>query len=354
VQRKDARRLLALAPMLAALALTGCGGDSGGDKGATTAPATATATATASRPPATVTDEPSSTTSGTASTPGATATSPAPPPASRGGLIVGMGDQNAVTFATPAFLALGIKHARLIVPYDTASVGFERRLVDQWMAAVRKAGIEPFVAFGHSRMHPDRLPGVAAYTAAVRAFRARYPQVRVFAAWNEINNQSQPTFRHPERAAAYFDALRAQCSGCTLVAGDVLDQAGFASYLRRYRAALRSRPRIWGLHDYSDTNRFRSRGTRAFLQAVPGEVWLTETGGVARFGRSFPFDLQRQARALRYSFKLARSSPRITRMYLYNWLGAKPGDRFDAGLVGPDGTSQRPAYRALARVLRGR
>ena len=87
---------------------------------------------------------------------------------------------------------------------------------------------------------------------------------------------------------------------------------------------------------------------------MPGEVWLTETGGVARFGRSFPFDLQRQARALRYSFKLARTSPRITRMYLYNWLGAKPGDRFDAGLVGPDGTTQRPAYRALARELRQR
>jgi hypothetical protein len=39
-------------------------------------------------------------------------------------------------------------------------------------------------------------------------------------------------------------------------------------------------------------------------------------------------------------------------MYLYNWLGAEPGARFDAGLVGPDGTTQRPAYAAVAHELR--
>jgi hypothetical protein len=313
------------------LLLAGCGGH---DEPSTTAPRGA------------------ATPTGTASSPAATATAPSRPP--RGRLVVGMGDQNAITFSTPAFLALKIRHARLIVSYDTASVGFERQLVDQWMTAVRKAHIEPFVAFQHSRVHPARLPSVAAYRDAVRAFRKRYPQVKVFAAWNEANNQTQPTAHHPERAAAYFDALRAQCEGCTLVAGDLQDQAGDIAYLRRYRTALRSRPTIWGLHDYSDTNRFRSRGTRAFLRAVDGEVWLTETGGVARFGRSFPFDLQRQARAVRYAFHLARSSPRITRLYLYNWLGAKPGARFDAGLVGPDGTTLRPAYHAVARELRRR
>ncbi|QEC49422.1 hypothetical protein FSW04_18820 [Baekduia soli] len=319
-------RALAVPAVLAVLAAAGCGGDGTGGAGTTT-------TAPAPSAPRTT-----------------TATTPAP--ASR--LIVGMGDQNASTFANPAFLALGIRHARLVVSYDAMSVGFERQLVDQWMAAVTKAGIAPFVAFGHSRVHPARLPSIGAYSAAVAAFRRRYPRVRTFAAWNEVNNQSQPTQRAPERAAAYFDALRAQCPGCTLVAGDVLDQAGFVGYLRRYRAALRSRPQIWGLHDYSDTNRFRTTGTRAFLRAVPGEVWLTETGGVAKFGRSFPLDLQRQARALRYAFTLADSSPRITRMYLYNWLGAGPADRFDAGLVEADGTTQRPAYRALARVLRRR
>jgi hypothetical protein len=321
---------LALALGVAVLLLAGCGGGgSGGDHRATTATARPATTAPATTAPAT--------------------TAPA---RRHGRLVVGMGDQNAITFSTAAFLALKIRRARLIVSYDTAAVGFERRLVDQWMAAVRKAHIEPFVAFQHSRVHPARLPSVAAYSDAVRAFRRRYPQVKVFTAWNEVNNQTQPTAHRPERAAAYFDALRAQCKGCTLVAGDLQDQAGDIAYLRRYRAALRSRPTIWGLHDYSDTNRFRSRGTRAFLRAVPGQVWLTETGGVARFGRSFPFDLQRQARAVRYAFHLARSSTRIARMYLYNWLGAKPGARFDAGLVGPDGTTPRPAYAAVARELR--
>jgi len=29
-------------------------------------------------------------------------------------------------------------------------------------------------------------------------------------------------------------------------------------------------------------------GTKAFLKAVPGEVWLTETGGIVKFGSGFP------------------------------------------------------------------
>ena len=137
-----------------------------------------------------------------------------------------------------------------------------------------------------------------------------------------------------------------------MTAADVLDQAGMVRYLRRFEAALPGPPpQLWGLHNYSDTNRFRDRGTQKLLRAVPGQVWMTETGGLYNFGRAFPPDPARQARATRYAFHLAATSPRIKRLYLYNWTGAPPGARFDAGLVGPDG-APRPAYRVVAALAK--
>jgi hypothetical protein len=38
----------------------------------------------------------------------------------------------------------------------------------------------------------------------------------------------------------------------------------------------------------------------------------------------------------------------LTRLYVYKWFGAPPGARFDAGLVGPDGTP-RPAFYVVRR-----
>ena len=145
--------------------------------------------------------------------------------------------------------------------------------------------------------------------------------------------------------------MRAECDGCTVVAGDVLDQPGMTRYLAAYRRGLDGSPTIWGLHNYADANRFRKSGLSALLKAVPGEIWLTETGGIVAFGRAFPRNERRAARALQYAFDLAVKTPRVRRIYLYNWTGGKPGDRFDAGIVGPDG-KPRPAYGSCARRWR--
>jgi hypothetical protein len=273
-------------------------------------------------------------------------------PSPRGGLMVGIGEQGAAMFTDPRFEALGVHKARLVTAYDAVRVGFERGLVDVWLRAAREAGVEPFVTFGHSRVHPAKLPSVAEFRADFRAFRKRYPDVRVYAPWNEINHVSQPTSRAPERAAEYYDVVKAECPGCTVLAGDVLDQAGMGRYLARYRRHLDGAPRIWGLHNYADSNRFRDSGLRELLATVPGDVWLTETGGIVRFGRSFPQDEQRAARAVTYALRLARGHSRVKRLYLYNWTGSGPTDRFDSGLVGPDGRP-RPGYEALRRALQG-
>ena len=135
-----------------------------------------------------------------------------------------------------------------------------------------------------------------------------------------------------------------------MLAGDVLDQRGMVTYLKRYERHLDGEPEIWGLHNYADTNRFRDSGLKDLLATVPGDVWLTETGGIVQFGRSFPRDERRAARAVRYALKLARDNERVKRIYLYNWTGGDRKARFDAGLIASDGTA-RPAYDALREAL---
>lgn len=311
-----------LVPVLAALALlAGCGGNNDSKQPATTG----------------------------AAAPKAKPTPKTPAPSQKA---VGIGDQGAAFFDARLFRALKVDKARRVVPWDAMTLPAERALTDQWLAGAKKAGVEPFVTFGASRVKPATLPSVEQFRTAFQAFRKRYPQVHVYAPWNEINHKSQPTADHPDRAAAYYEVVRDGCPDCTVLAADVLDQAGFPRYLKRFRAALKGpTPQLWGLHNYSDTNRFRTRGTRQMLRAVPGEIWVTETGGVARFGRSFRFDLKRQARATAYMFSLLKLSSRIRRLYLYNWTGSPPGARFDAGLTNADG-SPRPAYATLKRELR--
>jgi hypothetical protein len=281
---------------------------------------------------------------------GGTTTGTPSKPQLRGDLVVGIGEQQTAMFDSPLFKPLGITHARLVIGYDATKVRFERDVADAWIAAARRTGVEPFITFGHSRVKPKKLPSVAEFRSDFRAFRERYPDVKVYAPWNEINHASQPTSRDPERAAAYYNVVKSDCRGCTVLAGDVLDQGGMVRYVRRYKRALHGTPRIWGLHNYADANRFRDSGLRDLLKAVPGDVWLTETGGIVTFGRSFPTDLKRAARATKYVLDLASKAPRVKRVYLYNWTGSPPDARFDAGLVGPDG-KPRPAYDTLKALL---
>jgi hypothetical protein len=88
------------------------------------------------------------------------------------------------------------------------------------------------------------------------------------------------------------------------------------------------------------------------LATVPGEVWLTETGGIVRFSPGsggLPYDERRAADGIRYLYSLLGDRPRIARMYLYQWQSAAT-EMFDAGLVGYDGAA-RPGLRALAAAL---
>jgi hypothetical protein len=262
---------------------------------------------------------------------------------------VAISDQHAETFTDPLFQQLELEHARLIVPWDALRVGSDRASVDAWMAAAQASGIRPLVSFSHSWVHPRKLPGVREFRRAFRAFRKRYPWVREYSPWNEANHYSQPTYHRPRWAARYYNMVRSGCPRCTVVALDVLDQPDMVRYVKEFRRWAHGRPRLWGLHNYRQINRRLHTGTKKLLRTVPGNVWLTETGGIVNFGSTLHYNPWRAAKATEYLFRVARN-PRIKRVYIYSWLGEKRGARFDAGLVGPTG-EPRPAYYVVKRHL---
>lgn len=271
-------------------------------------------------------------------------------PGPHGRLVVGLSDQKPDMFGDPRFRRLGIRHVRLVVPWDAALTG--DRPTAAWLEAARRGGYDVLVAFGHAvgaqcPADPCEAPSATRFARAFAAFRRRFPFVREFSTWNEPNHASQPVARRPGLVARYYDAIRAGCPRCTLLGADVVADSSAARWVRGFGR----RPRRFGLHNYSDANRFDTAGTAAFLRLVDGEVWITETGGIVEFTtadgrRAFERDERRAARATRQMFELARSSPRIRRLYVYHWNAVNPPGRFDAGLVAADGRA-RPAYDVL-------
>ena len=276
-------------------------------------------------------------------------------PAGARAAAIGFSEQQPSMFYDPLFRDLGVRHARLIVSWNAIRHDYERQEISAWLFAATLAHVKPLVSFTHARdcfARTCKLPGVSQYKSAFLAFRRAYPTVKEYSPWNEANHFSQPTYRHPHAAASYYNVVRAHCPRCTIVALDVLDQGDAVKYVKtflRYAKAPHN-PKIWGLHNYSDTNRFRSSGTRRILRAVKGPIWLTETGGVVKFGRAFPYSPARAAKATTYMFRLATLSRRISRMYIYQWTGARRNARFDSGVIGPDGRP-RPAYKVIRRWL---
>ena len=91
--------------------------------------------------------------------------------------------------------------------------------------------------------------------------------------------------------------------------------------------------------------------TDTVLAALPGKLWVEETGGIVvrrdATGRELlSSNEDRASRSVTAAFALAATRPRIERLYVYQWR-AGADDLFDAGIVRPDGTL-RPSYAAFA------
>ena len=284
---------------------------------------------------------------------------------------VGIGDQADSIFGDTNFQALRVKKVRYFIKWDAIDRPGELAQADAYVNRARAAGIQVLMHVSSNNLarKAAKLPSVATYRSKVKRLIDRFrPQgVRTWGSMNEANHDSQPTWNNPRRAAQFFLAMRSMCRGCTIVGLDVLDQRGVERYISRFYAALGSRKRlasIVGIHNYSDTNRNRDTGTRAILRSVKrqnrrAQFWLTETGGVAKFGTSFPCNPanpaaaeRRQARSVKFMFTLTKRFRRdIKRLYIYNFTGADCEGRFDAGITRRNGTP-RPAYAEVRRQLR--
>jgi hypothetical protein len=298
-------------------------------------------------------------------------------------LIAAIGDQNSDTFANPNFTKLKVKRTRLIVPYDAILHEPGKSRLDQWMQAARAAKLKPLVAFNPSGgskcpAKPCSIPSTSAYTKAFKAFRKKYPFVKEFNFWNETNSATQPTgptkaSTLKKTAALYKAALKVCGRKCRVSGPDLLDQGvgdkrksvrvrnqkrmkKWIGLFLRY-AGSRNYPKLWGIHNYGDTNYGRSTGTAFMLRSIAkkGEVWVTETGGIFQFktqtGRVvFKASASRQAKATTNAYRVAKKfGSRIKRLYYYQWRKNNPDDFFDAGIIAFNG-QLRPAYNALKKL----
>jgi hypothetical protein len=298
-------------------------------------------------------------------------------------LVAGIGDQNSDTFTNPSFKALKVKRTRLIVPWDAVIRSDGAPRLKQWLDAVKAAKLKPVIAFnptGGSRCpaKPCSIPSARAYTKAFKTFRKQYPWVKEFNFWNETNSATQPT--GPTKASVlkktaglYKAALKVCGRKCRVSGPDLLDQGvgdkrksvrvrnqkrmkKWVAMFLKY-AGRKNYPKLWGIHNYGDTNYGRSLGTAFMLKSVAkkGEVWVTETGGIYEFRlqngkQTFKPSASRQAKATTNAYKIAKKfSRRIKRLYYYQWRKNNSGDFFDAGIVSFDG-QLRPAYNALKKL----
>ncbi|MDQ6806332.1 MAG: hypothetical protein M3065_15525 [Actinomycetota bacterium] len=295
------------------------------------------------------------------------ATLPAPAGAR---LLAGISDENGAVFSNPYFKDLGVKSARYITNYDAALKNPTQ--TDSWMAAARADGAQIIVAFNpgygtHCPSSPCTLPSASQYAKAFIAFHMHYPYVKIYQPWNEVNSTTQPTWTEPQAVVTYYSIVKKYCKGCTVLGADIEDlvtphKANYIVFIKALLAAFKkahiATPQVWGIHNYEDVNYSHATNTVKMLALLPGEIWLTETGGIAFFETSglrvlLPYDLVRQKNATNWMMTLALRYPkRIARLYIYNFLdgAAPPGptNRFDSALVGPDGMPRLAWYALLA------
>jgi hypothetical protein len=278
--------------------------------------------------------------------------------------LTGIGDESARMFASPLYEQLHTRIVRYIAPYDAAVHSYYRQQASAFIRAAEAEHEQVLVAFYHSEYTPMQTPSVAAYQRDVQRFVKLFPNVTQYEAWDEANRGYVPgLFTSPSAPAAarYYQALIRVCRGCTVIGLDVLDAekieptltyiAEFKREIHRLETVM---PKIWGLHNYADVNHLEGWRTRGLAKALGGQVWLTETGGIVKFGGAFPnregAGLTRAAKVLRFTFALAGSVAQVKRVYIYDWSGGTSSTRFDAGLTNIHGRP-RAGYVIVCRQL---
>ena len=292
---------------------------------------------------------------------------------------VGIGDNKPDMFKDPRFLALRIKNVRYDMSWDALTVTWQRQEVTAWMNAAKKAGLNVLVTIDHSdrviykkvKVHGKTkkkafsqvrvMPDTAQYINAFKAFRKKFPWVKQYVTWDETNCYCEVSFNREGQIASYYRALRSACSSCTILAAEFLDTAKqdavpMKTWVSKLDKALGFQPGYWGLNDYEDANHLVSTQTRQLLGLVRGEIWLAETGGLVNRPAvkhpGFPQNASHAAKVDSYVLNTVGSlSPRIQRVYLYEWDAKTRRDTWDSALISYNNIP-RPGYKVLANTLK--
>jgi hypothetical protein len=304
---------------------------------------------------------------------------------------VGIGDDKADMFKDPRFLALGIKTVRYDMHWDALSVQDDKGPLVAWMNAAHKEHLDVLVTIDHTDKVIYRevtvcakkkdgkcikhvrkregfsqtrvLPSPAAYLAAFKAFRKRFPWVKNFVTWDETNYYGEATYDKEGLVASYYREMRKACSSCTILAAEFLDQAApskevsITKWAHTFIKDLGYQPGYWGLNNYEDANHLVTKSTRELLAAVKGKIWLAETGGIvnrrAVTSKQAGFT-QSAAHAAKVDnfilHTIGSLSPRIQRIYLYEWNAVTKHDSWDTALISYN-KQPRAGYDVLANTL---
>ena len=289
---------------------------------------------------------------------------------------IGIGDDKVDMFSDPKFLALGIRDVRYDVSWDALTVPSQRQQATRWLDAAHAHGLSVLLTIDHSKrviwkwetvgkhrkhvaISQSRvLPTVSQYMAQFRAFRAHFPWVTEFVTWDETNYYGEATWNHESLVVEWWKAMQAACPKCTILAAELLDTdtheaIPMTTWARSFIKDAGTQPKYWGLNNYEDANHLQTVRTRGLLAAVKGNIWLAETGGiVGRPGTKDPGFPQNAAHAaLADQFLIQRIgalSPRIQRIYFYEWDARTKSDNWDTAIISSTG-APRESYVIIAR-----
>ncbi len=284
----------------------------------------------------------------------------------------GISDQQPTTFTNPLYQPLKLKYARYVSPYDVVSDPVQLQRLATWYVAALSAKQRIVVSFEHSRTagKEQTLPTVGQYATAMRGFKKTFPKIKEINTWNEVNRcqtggrtEGQPkgickAAKGSKVLKGYYGVSRKVFKGSKykIIPLNVLDEKDprpAIAYVKAFRKIAKPLPKIWGIHNYSDTNRFSQKRTKKIIKAIgpKGEIWLLETGGQLHLGKK-NFGEATAAKALKCMFKIGKIK-RIKRAYIYQFnafAGPQSTESyFDAGLIGPDGTTTRKGYEVVRR-----
>ncbi len=236
----------------------------------------------------------------------------------------GLSDYEPSTFSDPRVGELGVHLARDVVPWNVALDKRDLAQVTAWLDAVKHAyHIIPLITFQHADNN-DPAPSPAQFLKAFLRVPQAVPlgeRVRPLGRGHPRDAAHRPP---PWLAAEYYNALAANCRGCEITAPDILDSDGNVEAW--VGSVPRTRPPISEDLALQPLQQRQHRQSRADRKLPRGDA---RAGVVQRDRRSRVVALQRQADRPRRSvsrrrvaeniFRLAKLSPRITRIYYYHW-----------------------------------